>query len=170
MSTMQPPMSAKTVYIASDHAAVGLKAHLQKALPAWTWIDLGPATSERVDYPDFAEKVALKISNGEALQGVLVCGSGIGMCIAANKFPHVRAAGVESLEAAKLSREHNDANVLCLGARLTSPDLAVEIVRTWLETPFSEDSRHVNRIQKISAIESRHVNQPVNPPVEKPLK
>ncbi|MBC7693782.1 MAG: RpiB/LacA/LacB family sugar-phosphate isomerase [Methylotenera sp.] len=167
---MSAPVDRKTILIAADHAAVDLKAHLQKQLPEWNWVDLGPQTADRVDYPDFAEKVALKISNGEALQGVLVCGSGIGMCIAANKFPHVRAAGVESSGAAKLSREHNDANVLCLGARLTSPDLAVEIVRTWLETPFSGDLRHVNRIQKISAIESRHVNQPVNPPVKKPLK
>jgi ribose 5-phosphate isomerase B len=154
---MSPGLDPKVVLIASDHAAVELKSRLQALLPQWKWQDLGPLNSDRVDYPDFAEKVALKISKGEALQGILICGSGIGMCIAANKFPEVRAAVVESVASAKLSKEHNDANILCLGARLTPEANAVEIIRAWLETPFSKDSRHVARIQKISALESKYL-------------
>ena len=145
----------ETVLIASDHAAVDLKAKIQKLLPQWRWTDLGPATDARVDYPDYAEKLAQEISSGRSQLGVLICGSGIGMCIAANKFPNVRAAVVESTRSAKLSREHNNANILCLGARILDEKTALEIVRVWLETPFSNDERHQNRIKKITDLERK---------------
>ena len=143
------------VLIASDHAAVDLKTKIQKFLPQWRWTDLGPATDARVDYPDYAEKLAQEISAGRSKLGVLICGSGIGMSIAANKFTGVRAAVVESVTSAKLSKEHNNANVLCLGARIVDEKSALEIVRVWLETPFSGDERHTKRIQKITDLERK---------------
>jgi ribose 5-phosphate isomerase B len=147
--------SQRPVLIAADHAGVELKSTLKKSIPEQPWEDLGPQTSDRVDYPDFAEKLATKISSGEYERGILICGSGIGMCIAANKFAGVRAAVVESEEAAKLSREHNDANVLCLGARLMTPEKAAKIAKTWLSTAFSAEPRHSERVRKIGALERK---------------
>lgn len=141
--------------IAADHAAPELKAKLIASLPQYEFENLGVDTADRVDYPDYAAKVAKQISSGKAKLGVLICGSGIGMAIAANKFPGVRAAVVESVEAAKLSREHNDANILCLGARLMSPEKAIEITKAFLETPFSQGERHIERIKKITALERK---------------
>lgn len=141
------------ILIASDHAGVDLKKKLQELLPEWKWEDLGPHTHASVDYPDFAEAIAKRISTGQFQQGILLCGSGIGMSIAANKFPKVRAAVVENPLAARLSREHNDANVLCLGARFLATEYAVEIVRTWLNASFSETPRQKKRIEKIYALE-----------------
>jgi ribose 5-phosphate isomerase B len=141
--------------IAGDHAAPELKAKLIAALKDYVFEDLGPSGTESVDYPDYAAKVAARVSEGKAPRGILICGSGIGMAIAANKFPGVRAAQAESLTAARLSREHNDANILCLGARLTPPDLAIEMVRTWLTTEFSNQPRHCGRVEKIAALEAR---------------
>jgi len=145
----------QTVLIAADHAGVELKAALQKLLPDWTWEDLGPSQADRVDYPDFAEKLAKKISAGQATRGVLICGSGIGMCMAANKFAGVRAAVVENASAARLSREHNDANVLCLGARFVATEYAAEITRLWLETPFATEGRHKARVDKINLLDKK---------------
>jgi ribose 5-phosphate isomerase B len=145
---------SKLVLIASDHAGVALKAEIQRLLPKWEWQDLGPPNANRVDYPDFAERLAQKIAAGEAIQGVLVCGSGIGMSIAANKVDGVRAAMVENPVSARLSREHNDANVVCLGARFTAPEYAAEIVETFLTTQFAGE-RHAERVRKISEIEKR---------------
>ncbi len=148
-------MSTKLqISIASDHAGYELKEFLKKNITAVDWADEGPTTTERTDYPDFAEKVARKVSSGTTTRGILVCGSGIGMCITANKFPNVRAAVVESEQTAKLSREHNDANVLCLGARILTPDHAKTIVNTWLNTSF-EGGRHGERIQKIADLEKK---------------
>ena len=146
----------KNILIASDHAGVELKAAIQKALPGWKWIDLGPLNaSERVDYPDYAEILGQKIAAGEAVQGILICGSGIGMCIAANKIPGIRAAVVENPVAARLSREHNDANVLCLGSRFIAAEYGADIAKTWLETPFSNEPRHQARVQKLSALDNK---------------
>jgi ribose 5-phosphate isomerase B len=145
----------KPILIASDHAGFTLKADLQKALPEWEWKDLGPANADRVDYPDFARVLSEKIAAGEADQGVLICGSGIGMSIAANKVAGVNAALVENPVAARLSRLHNDANVLCLGARFLAAEYAADITRIWLETPFSGEERHRARIQKIALMEKR---------------
>ena len=144
------------VLIASDHAGVDLKAALQRLLPQHEWIDLGPINNSRVDYPDYAERLATRVARGEAPFGILICGSGIGMSIAANKIPGVRAALVENPSSARLSREHNDANVLCLGARFVAPEYAAEITQTFLSTLFSNDPRHAGRVAKISAIESKH--------------
>lgn len=144
----------KRVLIASDHAGVELKAAIQKALPDWEWVDLGPLGTDRVDYPDFARQLADGVANGQARQGILICGSGIGMSIAANKVPGVRAAVVENPVAARLSREHNDANVLCLGSRFIAPEYGAEIARIWLETPFSQDDRHRARLEKITKMET----------------
>lgn len=146
----------KPVLIASDHAGVALKAALQKALPEWQWDDLGPATLDRVDYPDFAAKLAARVSADPELRGILICGSGIGMAIAANRFARVRAALVENPVAARLSREHNDANVLCLGARFLAPEYAADIAREFLNAPFDPaapiNERHVRRLKKLEAL------------------
>jgi ribose 5-phosphate isomerase B len=148
-----PHPTKNRVLIAADHAGVELKAEIKKRLPAWDWEDLGPLDLNRVDYPDYARRLASKVASGQATQGILICGSGIGMSIAANKVDGVRAALVENASAARLSREHNDANVLCLGSRFLAPEYAAEIAETWLNTPFSGESRHQGRIQKISDIE-----------------
>ena len=148
-------MSTKNVLIASDHAGFSLKALIQKTLPEITWEDLGPLLSDRVDYPDFAEKLARKISSGDATRGILICGSGIGMSITANKFAGIRAAVVENPVSARLSREHNDANVLCLGSRLLAAEYAAEIAQVWLSTPFTREGRHQMRIDKILEIEKK---------------
>lgn len=148
----------KPILIASDHAGIELKAAIQKRLSDWKWLDLGPQDAARVDYPDYAQKVSERISSGQAERGILICGSGIGMCIAANKFPKIRAALVENLSAAKLAREHNDANILCLGARYLAPEYATEIALIWLTTPFSGEARHAGRIEKISALEFKNSN------------
>lgn len=145
----------KKVLIASDHAGVELKAAIQRSLPDWEWEDLGPINGERVDYPDFAEKLASRVAGAEHSMGILICGSGIGMSIAANKIAGVRAAVVENPVSARLSREHNDANVLCLGSRFLAPEYGAEIARAWLETPFSNDARHATRIKKIAALERK---------------
>jgi ribose 5-phosphate isomerase B len=143
------------VLIASDHAAVEFKAFIQSMLREYDWIDLGPADSKRVDYPDYAERLATRIAGGEAPFGVLICGSGIGMCIAANKIDGIRAASVENPVAARLAREHNNANVICLGARFLAPEYATDIVRTFLSTEFSNDERHAKRVGKITDLETK---------------
>jgi ribose 5-phosphate isomerase B len=112
-------------------------------------------TSDRVDYPDFARLLGEMIASGQAERGILICGSGIGMSIAANKIHGVRAAVVENPVAARLSREHNDANVLCLGSRFIAPEYGTEIVQIWLSTPFTADARHSARIQKIQELERK---------------
>lgn len=150
--------SRRRVLIASDHAGLELKTSIQKSLPEWQWEDLGPIglkNGEKVDYPDFAEKLAAKIQQKIATQGILICGSGIGMSISANKMPGIRAALVENPISARLSREHNDANVLCLGSRFLAPEYGAEIARIWLKTPFSKDGRHKDRVAKIAKLEQK---------------
>ncbi len=141
--------------IASDHGGFDLKgvlcAHLREQ--GHDVIDFGPKVDGRVDYPDYAEPVARAVASGECERGVLVCGSGIGMSIAANKVDGIRAAVVQDLEHATLAREHNDANVLCLGGRFTADPLACSIVDTWLGTACTGE-RHHGRIAKIHALET----------------
>jgi ribose 5-phosphate isomerase B len=151
--------SNSRILIASDHAGFLFKSELIKLLPEWNWEDLGPNDPSRVDYPDFAQLLGSKIAAGESALGVLICGSGIGMSIAANKISGVRAALVENPTSARLSREHNDANVLCLGSRLIAPEYGAEIVKLWLNTPFSQGTRHVQRIEKIRALEATHLRK-----------
>jgi ribose 5-phosphate isomerase B len=138
------------IYIASDHAGVELKEQLIKALSAEAVSihDLGPATLDSVDYPDYAHHLCNEIKNSADF-GILVCGSGIGMSIAANRLPHIRAALCRTVEDAKLSRQHNNANVLCLGALVTNETLALEIVKAFIVTCF-EGGRHQQRIDKIN--------------------
>ncbi len=139
------------IIIGSDHAGLDLKDYIQKhALEIFDNIefeDVGTKDTQSVDYPDFADLVCKKIGPNEI--GILICGSGQGMAMRANKYPHIRAALCWDLTTAKLSREHNNANVLCLGARLIPFGLAIEMVEMFLKTKFL-GSRHENRVQKLS--------------------
>lgn len=137
------------VWIASDHAGVELKASLIKSFPNIQWQDLGPSNSSSVDFPDYANLVAEKVNAKPIGRGVLICGSGQGMAMRANKYPQVRAALVWNEEIARLSRQHNDANILCLGARFTSLNQAIEFTRIFFDTPF-EGGRHSGRVAKIN--------------------
>jgi ribose 5-phosphate isomerase B len=145
-----------TIAIAADHAGVSLKAELVAELKklGHEVVDLGPATTESVDYPDFAAKVTAQVTSGAASLGVLVCGTGIGMSIAANKVPGIRAAVCRTEFEARATRQHNDANVLCLGQRVTGGGLAVEIARAFVSTGF-EGGRHQARVAKVTALEHR---------------
>jgi ribose 5-phosphate isomerase B len=142
------------IAIASDHGGFELKEVLKAFLASLSVevTDLGTISEASVDYPDFGIQVSERVSKGEVERGVLICGSGIGMSVVANKFPRVRAALVHDLFSARLSREHNDANILVLGGRLVGKDLAKESVRVWLETPFT-GGRHQKRLDKITALE-----------------
>ncbi len=142
------------VALGADHAGVALKDALKRELDARgiACEDFGTHGPASVDYPDFAVAVARGISEGRFDRGVLVCGSGIGMAIAANKVPGIRAAAIGDTTAARLSREHNDLNVLTLGARATPEPLALAILRTFLDTGF-EGGRHEGRVRKIHATE-----------------
>ena len=127
------------IAIASDHGGFDFKSAIIKALSAEaTMIDKGPAGRDSCDYPDFAQAVALDVASGAADFGVLICRSGIGMSMAANRFQNVRAAVCHTTEAATVTRQHNGANVLCLGADVVSLDYAVEIVKTFVATPVDE--------------------------------
>ena len=139
------------VSIASDHAGFEEKELLKPYLVelGHEVIDRGPDSDDRVDYPDFAELVAKDVAGGEADRGVLVCGTGIGMAIAANKVDGIRAANVTTPEFAALAREHNDANVLAIGAGMVGENVAMDIVDTFFATPFSNGERHQRRIDKI---------------------
>ncbi len=145
------------VGLASDHGGFGLKEDLRALLKSMgvDSVDLGSFDETSVDYPDFGIQVAEKISRGELERGILICGTGIGMSVVANKFPGVRAALANELYSARCSREHNDANILVLGGRVVGPGLAREIVKIWLETPFS-GGRHQRRLEKITALEKKN--------------
>lgn len=142
------------IAIAADHAGYQEKEQLKPLLTELgiQFEDLGTVSPESVDYPDFARKVAEKVARGEADQGLLVCGSGTGMAIAANKVPGVRAAVAWNEEVARLAREHNDANVLSLAARCTPFEEITKIVRAWFGAKF-DGGRHSRRVDKIREIE-----------------
>ncbi|MCI0331758.1 MAG: ribose 5-phosphate isomerase B [Planctomycetes bacterium] len=142
------------VAIASDHRGFHLKEKVIALLKAkgHTVIDDGPASEASVDYPDFAALVAKKVSSGEVDRGILICGTGIGMAISANKFPGVRAAACADEVTAELSRRHNDLNVLCLSGDLLSSRVTERVVEVWLDTEF-EGGRHARRIDKIGELE-----------------
>ena len=144
------------IAIGCDHAGLELKNEIIKLLSGLgiDCIDYGTNTPESVDYPDFGEKVSGAVSSGEIERGILICGTGIGMSIVANKFPGIRASLCNDLFTAQMSRRHNDANVLVIGGRIVGKDLAKEIVKTWVNTPF-DGARHVNRLKKITLIEDR---------------
>jgi ribose 5-phosphate isomerase B len=142
------------IAVGCDHAGFGLKEDIVALLRALQTeiIDCGTNGTESVDYPDFGEKVSGLVSSGKVDRGILICGTGIGMSMVANKFPRVRAALCNDLFSAKMSRLHNDANILVLGGRVIGKDLAYEIARTWLSTNFEGD-RHLRRLNKIKKIE-----------------
>ncbi len=141
------------IFIASDHAGFELKEQLKTSLTQLPWQDLGPIDTASVDYPDYANKVVQKVlatyANNERAIGVLICGSGQGMAIRANRNPKIRAALCLSEEMASLARAHNNANVLCLGAKLTNAKAARAILETFLKTNF-EGGRHERRVAKLS--------------------
>ncbi len=144
------------IAIGSDHAGFFLKGEIigffkEKGID---FIDCGPVSGESVDYPDYAEKVARLILEGKCDKGIAICGTGLGMSIAANKFHGIRAALCTTIFHARLSRGHNNANVLTLGARVTGTDLALAIVDEWLKTGF-QGGRHDRRIGKIRVIEEK---------------
>ena len=144
------------IAIGSDHAGFGLKEDVLRLLKSLNVdiVDCGTNTAESVDYPDFGARVSELVSSGEVERGILICGTGLGMSMVANKYPHVRAALCNDLFSAKMSRMHNDANILVLGGRVIGKDLAAEIVKVWLTTPF-EGERHLKRLQKIKKIEEK---------------
>lgn len=135
------------IAIGSDHAGFSLKGHLIEYLSrrGIDVVDMGCPSMETVHYPEIAKKVVNALSEGSVSRGILVCGSGIGMSMVANRFRGIRAALCNDLFSARLSREHNDANVLCMGARIIAPPLAEAVVEVWIETPFAE-GRHAERI------------------------
>ncbi len=140
--------------LACDHGGFELKEELKAFLKSIRTepIDLGTFNEDSVDYPDFGVLLAEKISRGELEKGILICGTGIGMSIVANKFRGVRAALVNDLYSARFSREHTNANMLVIGGRIVGKDLAKEIVRVWLDTPFA-GGRHQRRLDKIETLE-----------------
>jgi ribose 5-phosphate isomerase B len=140
----------KKIFLSSDHAGYKLKESIKLHLDKKKikYIDLGPFSSDRVDYPDYAHKVAKKVKINKNNAGILVCGSGMGMNIAANKHKNIRAAQCFNLRSTKLSRLHNDANIITLGSRLLSKSIALKCVNIFLSTKF-EGGRHAIRIKKI---------------------
>ena len=143
------------IAIASDHAGFDLRQTVAEHLRSLghDLHDFGPAAKARCDYPDFAEKVARSVASGEAELGILCCGTGVGMAMAANKVHGVRAAVVSDSFSARATREHNDCNVLCLGERVVGPGLALQILDAFLGAGF-EGGRHTGRVQKIMDLES----------------
>ncbi len=142
------------IIIGADHGGYELKNHLTEWLKEQNYEvkDIGVFTSDSVDYPDLAKQVASEVADGNFDRGILVCGSGVGVAIAANKINGIRAANCHDVVLARLSREHNNTNVITLGGRFVAKDLAYEILKVWLNTEFS-GGRHEKRIEKIKELE-----------------
>lgn len=151
------------IVIGSDHRGVEIKRRLVEVVRGMghELIDVGAQEAESVDYPDYAYEVGKRVSKGEADRGILICGTGIGMSMAANKVRGVRAAACQDLLTAEMSRRHNDANVLCLSADLLGEDQMAQMIRVWLETPF-EGGRHARRVEKIARIEAEQYDKPAS--------
>ncbi len=145
------------IAVASDHRGFAIKGKILSLLKdlGEEGHDYGPEAPESVDYPDFASKVAEAVGNGTIDRGILICGTGIGMCMAANKFPRVRAANCHDDLTAEMSRLHNDSNILCLSADLLGDRLVNRMVEIWVKTEF-EGGRHARRVEKISQLESEN--------------
>lgn len=145
-------MSREVVAVAADHAGFELKSRLAEELAEMGYevLDLGTSGPESVDYPDYAEALAKAIGAGKAAKGVLVCGSGIGISIAANRYREVRAAPCHDTRSARLARQHNDANVLALGARLIDDEVAKDCLKVFMTTEFEGGGRHQRRVDKMS--------------------
>jgi ribose 5-phosphate isomerase B len=144
------------IALGSDHAGWHLKEHVSAYLlnQGIDVLDLGPANAESVDYPDYARAVAVSIQNGQADMGILICGTGLGMAVTANKFTGIRAVSVSDTFSAEMSRAHNNANILTFGARVVGPGLAERLVHAFLNTAY-EHGRHQRRIDKITQFELR---------------
>ena len=142
------------IVIGSDHRGVEIKRRLLPLLRSMGHevLDIGTDGAESVDYPDYACEVGKRVGTGEMERGLLICGTGIGMSMAANKVHNVRAAACQDVLTAEMSRRHNDANVLCLSADLLGEDQMMQMIRIWLETPF-DGGRHTRRVEKIAKIE-----------------
>lgn len=145
------------IAIASDHAGFQARQAIQQTLAEMgiEFDDLGTYSEDSVDYPDYAERVAAAVNRGEAERGILVCGSGIGIMIAANKINGIRCALAWNEETARLARQHNDANIVAVGGRTTAPEVISEIVRAFLTTEFA-GGRHSVRVEKISRLEQQN--------------
>lgn len=143
------------IALGSDHGGYLLKEDIKEFLKEekYTYHDFGCHSLDSVDYPDYALPVAQSVVSGEYDLGILICGTGIGMSVAANKVPGIRAALVSDLYTARVTREHNNSNILVMGGRVVGPGLAREMVKAWLEASF-EGGRHNNRLEKISQIET----------------
>ena len=150
MSNIKLKQIFKTVCIASDHAGFKLKEEIKNHLvdKKISIFDIGPFNNESVDYPDYARKLAFRIKSKKSQVGVLVCGSGTGMAISANKIKSIRAAVCYNLKSTRLSRQHNNANIIALGSRLTKKKLSLKLVDVFLKTKF-EGGRHLRRVKKI---------------------
>lgn len=148
------------IAVASDHRGFNLKARIIDKLAnlGHEAVDLGPDIEESVDYPDFAIKVSEAVAQGKFDRGILICGTGMGMCIAANKFQGIRATACHDEVTAEMSRRHNDANVLCLSAELLGEQLVDRMIDIWMQTEF-EGGRHARRLQKISDFEASQEQQ-----------
>ncbi|MBX5436142.1 MAG: ribose 5-phosphate isomerase B [Alicyclobacillaceae bacterium] len=142
------------VAIASDHAGYRLKELLKPTLAELgvEFDDLGTYDESSVDYPDYGEKVARAVAAGEYDRGVLICGTGLGMCITANKVPGIRAVTAHDVFSAQMSRRHNDANILTMGERVVGPGVAAEVLKAWIQAEF-EGGRHLRRVEKIKALD-----------------
>ena len=147
----------KRVSVASDHAGFSLKTLVIQFLrdAGYDIIDLGTHSTDPVDYPDYARAIAESILSGESTEGILLCGSGVGACVVANKFPGIRAGLCHDTYSAHQSREHDDCNVLCMGPRIIGDKLALENVRAWINAKFTGEERHVKRLEKLKAIEKQ---------------
>jgi ribose 5-phosphate isomerase B len=145
------------IALGADHAGFELKDELHRQLTAagHTVVDFGTDNAASTDYPDYARQVAHSVADGDAERGILVCSTGVGMSIAANKVDGIRAALAFNQDEVRLTREHNDANVLALGARYVNATEAGDLVKTFLETPFSGGERHARRIAKVSDLERK---------------
>ena len=144
------------IAIASDHAGFQYKEKVKVLLTQLNqeYKDFGTSSAESVDYPDYADIVASEVSANRCDRGILICGTGIGMCMTANKFPGVRAAVVNDEFTARMSRAHNDSNIMCLGSRIVNYQRAIDFVKVWLAAEC-EEGRHRSRIGKVTAIEKR---------------
>lgn len=149
------------IALGGDHASIELKcaviAYLEEH--GHTYRDFGAYDATSVDYPDYALPVAEAVAAGEYDRGILICGTGIGMSIAANKVPGIRCAVLNDIFSAKATREHNDANMMALGARVIGPGLALELVDAFLNTAFSRGENHVRRVQKVAEIEKKYCGE-----------
>jgi ribose 5-phosphate isomerase B len=150
------------IAIGADHGGYRLKEELAAVIRSLGHEieDFGCSCEQSVDYPDYAIPVCERVAQGQADRGILICGTGIGMSIAANKVPGIRCALVHDMFSAKATREHNDTNVLAMGERVVGPGVAQEIVRIWLETPFSQAERHVGRVGKVMQLEAKYAIHP----------